>query len=115
MITIHEIGILTKPTISCRSSNGTIFHTVFQWIHCHFLADFRAQKRKSAQLGACQGYAYPQDPTEPPLAAAAISPTSALELVGAAAKMGDGSWGLLACFVLHKFSMFFDYPVVMEI
>ena len=48
-------------------------------------------ERKSAQLGACQGYAYPQDPTEPPLAAAAISPTSALELVGAAAKMGDGS------------------------
>lgn len=41
--------------------------------------------------GDAEGYAYPQDPTEPPLAAAAISPTSALELVGAAAKMGDGS------------------------
>ena len=51
----------------------------------------RTKALESAQLGARQGYAYPQDPTEPPLAAAAISPTSALELVGAAAKMGDGS------------------------
>ena len=37
-----------------------------------------------SQLGR-QGYAYPQDPTEPPLFPAAISPTSALELVGAPA------------------------------